>query len=202
MRLLCLLLWAIVAFSAPLSAQTSYPVLSDVSGVTSDDVLNVRATPDSDAPIVGTLAFDQTNVEVVDTDPTERWGLVNVGETSGWTSLRYLEPHPDSGDYALAQHIQCFGTEPFWTLDLVQGQQATYSSMSRPSQTSGAGTLSVSTNRTDRYITGLGQDALLVVSRMACNDGMSDRQFGLEANLVTLSPGVNLQTGCCTLAPY
>ncbi|MEP4699629.1 MAG: SH3 domain-containing protein, partial [Parasphingorhabdus sp.] len=178
-----------------------YPLLHDVSGVASNDVLNVRAAPSSGAPIVGMLAFDQTDVEVLDTDPSGKWGLVNAGETAGWTSLRYLEPRPEPGHYALARTLQCFGTEPFWTLDLLQGQKAEFSEMGEVSQSLPAGLLSTSNNRTDRYVVGLGQDALLIVSRTACNDGMSDRQFGLEANLVSLTPGLALRTGCCTLAP-
>ncbi|WP_146347719.1 SH3 domain-containing protein [Phaeobacter marinintestinus] len=200
MRLVGLVLSILLVVSAPLGARDLFPVLHDVSGVAANDVLNVRAAPSSGAPIVGTLAFDQTGVEVLDTDPSGKWGLVNVGEAAGWASLRYLQPRPDPGDYALAQDLQCFGTEPFWTLDLVQGQRATFSRMSEAPKAMPAGLLSTSGNRTDRFVVGLGQDAVLIVSRMACNDGMSDRQFGIEANLVSLAPGLALLTGCCTLA--
>lgn len=200
MRLAGLVLSILLLVSAPLGARDLYPLLHDVSGVASNDVLNVRAAPSSGAPIVGTLAFSQSGVEVLDTDPSGKWGLVNAGETAGWASLRYLRPRPEPGDYALARKLQCFGTEPFWTLDLVQGQQATFSQMGETRGSMPAGLLSTSGNRTDRFVVGLGQDAVLIVSRLACNDGMSDRQFGLEANLISLVPGLALLTGCCTLA--
>lgn len=202
MRLARVILCALLVLPGLAQAGPDYPMLHDVTGVAGDDALNVRAAPTPQAPIVGTLAHDQTAIEVLAVDASGKWGRVNVAETSGWASMRYLAPRPNPGDYALAQVLQCFGTEPFWTLDLVQGRMAALTGPHQNSERLPAGLLSTSENRTDHFVTGLGKDAFLVVSVEICSDGMSDRQFGLAANLVTFDPGLRLRSGCCRLIAH
>lgn len=64
-----------------------------VIGVRFDDVLNVRAGPGTDQPIVATLA--PTSNEAVATGhtralPRSFWTEVTVGDVTGWASLAYL----------------------------------------------------------------------------------------------------------------
>lgn len=72
-----------------------------VIAVESGDVLNVRAEPDPDASIVGTLEPWATNVSVsVETRSSEGvWRRVIAGdETEGWANARFLVAQPAAND--------------------------------------------------------------------------------------------------------
>ena len=112
--LLSIIFFAMYGVSS--DAQT-LPALYDVTGVEADDSLNVRTAPDATSNIVATIHSTGTNIEVIAINDTQGWGLVNIGEQSGWTSLRYLErqPNQDTGDFPAI--TDCYGTEPFWNID-------------------------------------------------------------------------------------
>ena len=97
-------------------AQEGLPALHSVTGVAAGDVLNVRDAPRASAGRVGALAPGAAGVEV--TAIREGWGRVNVGERSGWASLAFLEAEP-GGSLPEIGAFSCFGTEPFWSLDVV-----------------------------------------------------------------------------------
>ena len=64
-----------------------------VVGVYSDDVLNVRAGPGVDRPIVGTIPYAGRDVEVYAGEQQvgeARWVPVRYGQVSGWTNGGYL----------------------------------------------------------------------------------------------------------------
>jgi len=179
-----------------------FPQLFDVTGVAANDVLNIRTDPSGSSEKIGRLTPDQQNVEVLASDASGKWGLVNVGERSGWVAMRYLHARVVNEDYALAPRFSCAGTEPFWSLDVVQGQSATFSALSEATQTYPAGKLQVGSGRTDRFLLGLGQSSVAVISREMCSDGMSDRDFALRIDLVTSAGGQqSLLSGCCSIAP-
>ncbi len=194
-----ILIWcamAVAAFAEP------FPRLYDVTGVAANDVLNIRAKPSGSSEIIGQLTPHQQNIEVVASDASGRWGLINVGERSGWVAFRFLHATTGNEDYALAPVLSCAGTEPFWWLDVVQGQSAEFSSQSGAAQSLPAGKISVGTGRTDRFLLGLGQSSVAVISREMCSDGMSDRDFALRIDLVTDADGQQtLLSGCCSIAP-
>ena len=80
-----------VIFGTVLSAQAQeYPALFNVTDVPHGDVLNVRAGPGVNHPIIATLARDATGVEAVGTNESGRWARVSLGEISGWASTRFL----------------------------------------------------------------------------------------------------------------
>lgn len=58
---LALILWLA---AGPAAAQ-DLPAVYDVAGVAADDVLNVRAEPSAEAPVLRTLAPDAGGIEVV-----------------------------------------------------------------------------------------------------------------------------------------
>lgn len=186
--------------AAPASAQ-EFPSLFDVTGVASNDVLNVRESPSAAAPIVGTLAPDARAVEVVGADPSGHWALVNVGETAGWASLAYLTEAPASGDYLLERDLSCGGTEPFWSLDITQGAGARFNPMEGQAEDWPAGLVQMGAGRTDRFLIGLGDGRAAVLSRGYCSDGMSDLMYGLEINVLSHPGGLTLWNGCCSIAP-
>lgn len=187
------LLWAVSCAAAP------FPALYNVTGVAADDVLNVRRAPQASADLIGTLAPDQRNVEVVAADATGRWGLINIGESSGWTSLRYLARQNDNPQYALGAMLSCSGTEPFWSLHLAQGKSAEFSTPSETVSLPGAGLITTGSGRPDRFFVTLGGGSVAILRREICSDGMSDQSYGIGIDLLTDRGGATLFTGCCSI---
>lgn len=194
--LLCLLLWATPTFAT----QDGWPALFDVAGVSENDVLNIRLKPNATSEIVGELAFDATDIEVIRPSENETWGLVNQGETAGWVSLTFLTRHPGQFDGDFPNITTCGGTEPFWSLNR-QNNTATLEifltdrpPLSQPILWE-AGTV----NHRYRYSFAT-DDMVGLISRQYCDDGMSDMEFGLELNLILPGEGLHLQ-GCCSIQP-
>ncbi|WP_270725384.1 SH3 domain-containing protein [Shimia sp. Alg240-R146] len=177
-----------------------YPALHDVTDVASDDVLNIRAEATSGAPIVGTLVHNATDVEVIAADG--RWGRVNTGEGSGWVSLRYLARQEPNPDYSLAQRLSCYGTEPFWSADIVQGQRVQFSTPAGDYETPGAGLMVSASGVPGLWALAYG-DSVATFRREECSDGMSDRLFGLSVAVFKRHGGeVSLLSGCCSITGY
>lgn len=176
------------------------PALYDVTGVASNDVLNVREAPNATTPIIGFLAPDATGVEVVRRSENGRWGMVNTNEQSGWASLRFLERQPFQS--AVPERYRCFGTEPFWSLDVASGS-VTWSAIGDP-DIGMSKEFTEAGMRQDRF--GLSAQAgshqlSASIRREACNDGMSDRDYGFGIDLIyRLGSQGRMFSGCCTLA--
>ncbi len=175
------------------------PALYAVTGVASDDVLNVRADPRAAAPLVAALAPDARNVEVLRIE--NGWGRISLGEAAGWVSMRYLAAQPGGGSDAFPPRLACHGTEPFWSLALTP-DAVTFATPE------GSTLLHVqerltSRNHTRRFALMAGSPAMFVTATITpaqCNDGMSDAEFGLAISAVTRMPdGYSLLSGCCTL---
>lgn len=190
--LLCLLAGAALA-------DPRFPALYDVTGVAADDRLNLRAAPSADAPRLGDLAPDAVGVEAVNIDETGRWLRIGQGEISGWAAARYLRPHPIDPSLHMSRRLSCGGTEPFWNLAVTQGDTARLSQFGGSEDTLPAAPLRPSANRTDRFFLNLGPRHSAILLAQSCSDGMSDRVYGLEINLVI--DNVEVLSGCCTLLP-
>lgn len=195
MKTLLTLLFMLCA-SVATAATELYPSLFNVSGVSANDVLNVRAAPNGQAAIVGTLAANARNIEVV--ADQNGWGRINVGEQSGWVSMRYL-----TGTMRLtgspAPITTCYGTEPFWGINMTMGavifdQPGAADETFQVTQTVDASTLTRS---------GLAGDGFSAIIRTEmCNDGMSDRTFGLSIDALKRTPDGWMQySGCCSIQP-
>ncbi|WP_424977247.1 SH3 domain-containing protein [Leisingera sp. S232] len=197
----------------PAAAQ-EYPALHSVTGVAADDVLNIRSTPSASAEVIGTLAPDQTGVEVILADESGKWGQVNSGEQSGWAALRYLSPEPQN-DWRMmhGQALDCFGTEPFWSLTLdeasylrTQDEPVTpFVLMARQPATGRPG-------KSGFHAVGRIDSALPIpdirsisgtLTARHCTDGMSDRVYGISIDLLQFRKAGQLDvlTGCCSLVP-
>lgn len=197
-----LLFVVLLALPVTVSAQ-QFPALYDVTGVASNDVLNVRAGPGASQPIIGELAHDAVNVEVVARAEGGNWGLVNVGEQSGWTSLSFLDRQPGEWSATPTAITSCFGTEPFWSVTGLNGTLTL--------QNYGEPVVSAPTSELmpapwiDRL--GVTADApnghlTLVIRGEACNDGMSDRNYGLSTTAISRVDGeAQMWLGCCSVAP-
>lgn len=178
----------------------SWPALYDVVGVSQNDVLNIRQRPDAAAPITGALAPIANNIEVIRTDPSGRWGLVNSGEGSGWVSLTYMSRRANQSRGQIPPVTTCYGTEPFWTLGR-ENAGLRFSLSGEPIlRTPDIGWMR-SSNRTDRFSLRSDNITVLLIVE-SCNDGMSDREFGLAVDLLVPQDGnVTHFSGCCTIQP-
>lgn len=179
----------------------SYPALVDVARVAADDVLNIRATPDAGAEIVGTLSPDRAGVEVIEASPDGKWGRVNAGEGTGWISLAFVDAQPEQDGFP-AIHA-CLGTEPFWGIWQEAGGWL-YSSPSGPDYSLTETWRDTASGRLDRYGVVMSWDHVTAhasVRREVCSDGMSDRLFGLSVDMILTEDGeYRMLTGCCTLS--
>ena len=54
------------------------PALFNVTGVSANDSLNVRANPTTNAPVIGKLTHSAQNIEVVQTSQDGKWAQINV----------------------------------------------------------------------------------------------------------------------------
>ncbi|MBN9890031.1 COG3650 family protein [Salipiger abyssi] len=197
--LLMVSIWA----SGPLAAQ-EVPALYDVTGVATDDQLNVRAAPEASAPVIGALSHSQTHVEVTAVNEAGTWGRVVLGEQTGWASLAYLTVQPESA-MPDAGEVTCFGTEPFWSYHVDAGDTATWSAIDDEALTLKSGPFRRADARFEPFISAAGapgQQAVLVMQKdPQCSDGMSDALYGLSAVLVLSGRLERAVSGCCSLAP-
>lgn len=180
------------------------PALYSVSDVGKNDVLNIRSAPSAGSPTIGSLPSNAANVEVVETDATGRWGRINTGEGTGWIALRFATRQ--SGQDA-TNTTRCFGTEPFWSLDLGSDARLTRLNASVETRVIGSVQHLRAAGRSDRFgIVARSQEQGPVLTgvlrRELCSDGMSDRLYGLGVDLVIIEAGAVEQiAGCCTIAP-
>lgn len=201
-------LGVLMVLAEPVLATPEYvlPTLFDVTGVATNDVLNIRATPDAGAPILDSLAPDARGIEVVGYDDSGRWGRINHAEQSGWVALRYLAYRTDVWEAgALPATLRCFGTEPFWSLQ-ADGDGVIFETPERTSplvpldQILDTGAFR-DPRRVFRAEVSVGTLTAVMVP-MACSDGMSDRAYGLDVTVVLSGGGgARMLTGCCSIAP-
>ncbi len=184
----------------------SFPALHRVVGVAQDDVLNIRSEPHARAQIIGGFAPDERGIEVIALADNGRWGLVNTGERSGWSHMRYLDRDME-GSWRDGTHpLGCFGTEPFWRLDLfLPGHQAEFFGLHDPEAEGGfelvtdAGALPATRFPPTLAVPFSGtREGMAVMRGEACNDGMSDRDFGISVLLYWRGDTEGL-SGCCAL---
>jgi len=194
-------IFALFLMATPALATPEYtlPTLFDVARVAPNDVLNIRAEPNANSEIIGTLPYNDKNIEVV--EETRGWARVNKGESTGWVSSRYLDYRTDVWtDGALPQGWKCYGTEPFWTASVKDGSV----NFSTPD----AGTtvhpikavLSTGAFR-DPTRAVVAEGMTISSTPQMCSDGMSDRSFGLRAQLIMQGNSPRLLSGCCSIAP-
>ncbi len=195
------LLTLILLSLATAATAQGLPALFDVTGVASDDVLNVRENPRASAPRLGGLAPDATGIEVVALSDSGDWGRINLGEGSGWVSMRYLAAQPADRQTYFDTPLRCLGTEPFWLVSFDDGI-AIFSAPGLPPTPFEITTTSPAIGSGLYAQLAAGEELTAVVKRAECSDGMSDRSYGLSGDIILTEDGEQrLLTGCCTLAP-
>lgn len=197
-------LLASVIFATSATAQDRWPDLFDVTGVEASDVLNIRGAPDASADKIGEFSPNQTAVEVIAPTADGTWGQVNIDEGTGWVALRFLERVPTNEDEP-PRPVACFGTEPFWSLDL-STEVPLLNQMGVGEQIFIVTGEAWAEGRRDRHVLSFEGDegpVTMTVAQSTCSDGMSDRAYGLEADVLMSTPdGTRYLAGCCTLSNF
>ncbi|WP_425050729.1 peptide-binding protein [Psychromarinibacter sp. S121] len=196
---------AIAALLALAPAAFADPGYYDVTGVASDDTLNVRAEPDAASADIGDLPFDAKGIEVIATDASGDWGRIVWEEGNGWIATRFLAEAalPTLTGTALPAGLQCSGTEPFWSIRYAE-TGAVYSDVMGTALSLGYGGAAVAEGFATFPVAlshaGAGSGTLSIVSTAICSDGMSDRDYPYTVALVLQTEsGQRFLSGCCWL---
>lgn len=174
------------------------PALYAVTGVASDDVLNIRSQPKADAAIIGTLPPDSTGIEVISVE--DGWAVVNTAEASGYAALRFLRRQDAPTWSALQTPLTCLGTEPFWSLTL---DPATDTAKLVASDDLNGYTLQIEQSWPGTLWAPAAALSLpqgtVVLYPAECSDGMSERSYGIAVDLFLTQPEKLRLSGCCRL---
>ncbi len=203
LRFLILLTCLFVApFTANPALAQEFPALHRVVDVRAGDMLNIRAEPDARAEIVGRFDRTQTGIEVIGLSEDRRWGLVRTEERVGWSSMRYLEAERSDSWIDGRQSLNCMGPEPFWTVHLsLPGNAASYDSLAEGAMTFTTDAPDLPRTRGPYTLavpfTGP-RNGMVTIRNAVCDDGMSDRLYGLEAQVYWRGRTEGL-SGCCML---
>lgn len=185
------------------AAAQSLPALHDVTGVAREDTLNMRTGPSTEFEVIGKLPPDAAGIEVVDIDPSGDWGLINIGERSGWVAMRYMTRQPGQAADGPPNDLICAGTEPFWSFRLMPDGAAAFTGAGGEVAFSSRQTVT-SENRPDRHaLFADGGETVItaILGRARCSDGMTSRAYGLGIDLlVTDKAEVHVYSGCCRIA--
>lgn len=191
-----------VVLAGPVSGDP-FPALYDVTGVASNDVLNIRAEPTARAPILDRFGPFDRDVEVLGTDASGKWGRVHAGERMGWSSLRFLTRQPDQDGGLLPEQLFCHGTEPFWNLDFQADHTTELDRLGSDPLQYDMTPLAMAQNAPNTHgAIGSGPQGAITlgITRQMCSDGMSDLEFGLSATVIYESTfGADVLSGCCSL---
>ena len=181
-------------------AADELPALFQVALPAQYDFLNVRNGPGTHFSSIGQLQPNRMNVEGVARSADREWLRIIWGETSAWVFAPYLKRQVDDG-YPIARRLNCQGNEPFWSLELTQNDSVTFSTIDGDRLSSQAGQLVKANGRNDRFILGGSDFVSAIVRRTTCSDGMTDRLYGMDVDVMITRGGTELYSGCCRITP-
>ncbi len=188
----------LMCLAGAVSAQ-DYPALYNVTGVEDGDVLNMRTRPTENGTVIGALGFDAKHVEVIEED--DGWGRVNHEGLSGWVSLESME-RQDGTQMPDGYQFKCFGTEPFWSATVIQGDTLTFTRPDDDDKAFKVSEMATSVSRDSPHAllgSKLGENVTLVMTHEICSDGMSDYRFGFSGAVVIGGYDTQVYSGCCSL---
>ncbi|WP_172294944.1 SH3 domain-containing protein [Pseudoruegeria sp. HB172150] len=193
---------AAALLALPATAQPGY---FRVTGVASDDTLNVRAEPSADSADIGDLGPTATGIEVTGTNESGDWGRIIWQDGNGWISMNFLEPEtlPAIPSTELPAGLLCGGTEPFWNIRYSE-TSALYSDIMGASVTMPIAGVMVAEGRPAFPVAitsgASGYGALAVIKPQICSDDMSDRDYPYSLTVILESEGKRrFLDGCCSL---
>lgn len=176
----------------------------EVVNVAPDDSLNIRARPDPSAEIVGRLPAGAADIVIAGSRVAvkgSRWWRVLAPKGPGWVNARYLAPADARRGADNAFPLRCIGTEPFWALDVADGQATLETPADKRSWR--AGEMRQAKGKTGRFAIRLtSEDGFGHIAawrnRAFCSDGMSDIGYPYEG--IVAAPGGPVYGGCCMRA--
>ena len=203
MRYLVIVLF-LVAAPVSLAADTIFPARYDVSGVSAHSSLNLRAGPGTSNPVVGSLAPDDTGIEVLGI--RSGWARIGRGEGTVFASANYLTRQPGQDDFDVLSGlpVTCVGNEPFWSVRFESDGFLSFDQLGSETIDYDLNNFATSANdlRSSSF-EGTGEAGPLfgVLRRAECSDGMSDRDYGILLEFFPqVTGGIRHLTGCCRLA--
>ncbi len=197
------ILMMMLSATSALAEWELFPARYDVTGVASDDVLNVRSGFGASHPIIQALAYNDRDIEIIKLSADGKWGLIGYPDGDGWASMRYLQRQPGQGGPDLPRPLSCGGNEPFWAIQFMPGANE----FTEPGQMP-HGLATVWEGIPDGMqpvayglkMAGGSDEIDAIITRSQCSDGMSDKSYGFAINaLLTGTLGDRMLTGCCTL---
>lgn len=193
----------IATFLAHSTAAQDFPGLFRVSGVAAHDVLNIRAEPSAQSPILGAFRPGADGIEVIGLSEDRSWGLVRSGEGVGWSHMRYLERQITESWARGTTGLECHGTEPFWRMTFfLPTNRAEYVAPEDSFEVRTDAPYLPSTAHPPTLALPFegARQGFAVVRQGICSDGMSDQLFGLETQIYWRG-AVGGLSGCCALTP-
>ena len=194
----------LLLLATPALAQ-DFPALYSVTGVASNDVLNIREAPDANSSTNGALPYNEPHVEVMRLSPDGRWGRVSAEDGGGWVSMRYMAREVNQP--ILPYDMICTGTEPFWAIWLNDRDhiRAEWAFLDIEMRYPGLWASSPTGYRLQTYGFAAGSKSAQisgVIETETCSDGMSEWEYGFSVNLM-MSDGAerHMLTGCCEMMP-
>ena len=168
-----------------------------VTGVAATDTLAMRAAPDANANVVGTIPHNGEGIAATGNTTPGGWSEIAYRGKRGWVNAQFLGLGNDAGT-RLPALLECMGTEPFWRITLSPGTaRADLLFVERVVNyrlTHAASAM----GRSDVWLVkgADGQTEMsLTVKRESCSDGMSDTEYPYSS--VAHVPGADIIAGCC-----
>ncbi len=189
---------------------SQFPAPYQVRDLERADRLNVRNGPGVSYRDVGDL-FPFTPITVVGFAGGGAWAEIEWEGGTGWVSSRFIEPLNVSdlseieipqnitGSLLSASEVQCFGTEPFWSINIMDQTQITYATPDSEPVTTFVESIGVSANDPRvQMFSAIGFTG--VVRPQICNDGASDTSYDWALDML-VNDGFNAQlySGCCQI---
>jgi len=201
----CAFVATALAGAAALAQVPSAPRTYQVTGISADAVLNVRARPSVTAEDLGDLAGGAAPLEVLETDARGEWGRILWREGDGWVALRYLSPlePPRVAGTALPLGLRCAGTEPFWSATLTAPGALRIDQLGADAPRDAILVASAESRNGLKFPVALeardqAAHYTLLVRPAQCTDGMTERNYGWSADLLwRRADGMALLSGCC-----
>ena len=174
-----------------------------VADLSEGDHLNVRSEPSVTSSDIGDLEHDSQPWEILETDPTGRWGRIVWQEGNGWVALRYMTQINIEGlaDTIVPIGLDCAGSEPFWLLEIESQDSIQFTTADSTSPMSVSET--TQTKNSDAAVVAISSlsgtsSNMAVIRNSQCTDGKTESKYGWSADVITQSP-MKLYSGCCFL---
>jgi uncharacterized membrane protein len=177
-----------------------------VTGVTTDDYLNVRSKASARSAIVIRIPYDTAGIRRLEGEAVvvgQTWWRIKWQGKQGWVNKRYLKKvvqHTGSSATGEAKPaiLHCGGNEPFWGMKITQHALA-FSPMS--GQKINVPVIFNKTSENNTSIAAIyakknGKQVIAMLQKVsACSDGMSDINYPYA--IAVIINNKQFYSGCC-----